>query len=206
MIGGCHGLCDTRIYRIWKNMKQRCYNPKNPRYNFYGKIGVKVCDEWKNNFISFYKWSIENGYQDNLTIDRIDVNGNYEPSNCRWITNKEQQFNKHVNHFITYNGETKTLTEWGMELGIDPNTLGTRLSRGWSIEKTLITPVKKHRDYNKLSFNGKTQSLSEWATELNLNEITIRNRLRHYGFSVEKAFTTPMRQKKRGEKNEDNSF
>lgn len=147
-----HGLSNTRLSRIFKNMKQRCYNPNNPRYNFYGGLGIKVCDEWmdkKNGFIDFYNWAMNNGYQDDLTIDRIDVNGNYEPSNCRWITNQAQQFNKHVNHYITYNNKTQTLTEWALELGINRKALSTRLSRGWSVERAFTTPIQLRYNHHK---------------------------------------------------------
>lgn len=90
-----HGMSNTRLYRIWKAMKKRCYNTNNNDYKkWYGSRGIKVCDEWKNSFINFYNWAKQNGYQDNLSIDRINVNGNYEPSNCRWATAKEQANNK----------------------------------------------------------------------------------------------------------------
>lgn len=88
-----HGDAHTRLYHIWQNMKDRCYRAKNKHYKDYGGRGITVCNEWFD-YITFKKWSINNGYQSNLTIDRIDVNGNYEPSNCRWITIQEQQRNK----------------------------------------------------------------------------------------------------------------
>lgn len=89
-----HGLINHTLYRKWQDMKKRCYNPNVDRYNAYGAIGIKVCNEWKNDFMSFYNWSINNGWEEGLTIDRIDVEKDYTPSNCRYITQREQMFNK----------------------------------------------------------------------------------------------------------------
>ena len=89
-----HGETGTRLYRIWKAMHTRCYNEKSPAYRYYGSRGIRVCDGWINNFADFQNWSMSHGYRDNLTIDRIDVNGNYSPDNCRWVTMAEQNKNK----------------------------------------------------------------------------------------------------------------
>lgn len=89
-----HGLRHTRLYRIWANMKTRCYNKMDPHYSRWGGRGVKICNEWINDFKAFYDWAIKNGYQDNLSIDRINNDGNYEPNNCRWATIKQQNNNK----------------------------------------------------------------------------------------------------------------
>lgn len=135
-----HGMTKTRIYNTWKGMRQRCSSPSTSCYRYYGGRGITVCDEWQN-FEPFYQWAISNGYANNLTIDRIDVNGNYEPSNCRWITLKEQQKNTRRNHLITFNGETKTLNEWAEQLGISHTTLLDRLNYpNWSIEEALTIP------------------------------------------------------------------
>lgn len=100
---------NNRLYNIWRGMKKRCYLPTNKDYKNYGGRGISVCDEWKNNFLAFYDWSIANSYSDTLTIDRIDTNGNYEPSNCRWVDIKTQERNRRNNLYIT---ETKNLSEW----------------------------------------------------------------------------------------------
>lgn len=122
-------------------MKDRCYNIKSHAYNCYGGRGIEICDEWKNNIVSFYNWAINNGYKDNLTIDRINVNGNYEPNNCRWVNSSIQANNRRYHKWITYNNETHNLTEWSKLLGINRQTLNKRLLIGWSIEKAFTTPV-----------------------------------------------------------------
>lgn len=89
-----HGQCGTRLYRIWVEMVHRCYLKSDTNYKKYGARGITVCDEWRNDFKSFYDWSMSNGYTDELTIDRIDSDGNYEPTNCRWATYKQQNLNR----------------------------------------------------------------------------------------------------------------
>lgn len=127
-----HGKRKTRLYRIWANIKTRCYNTNDPHYPRWGGKGVVMCEEWKNSFSSFYTWSIANGYREDLTIDRIDCDGNYEPSNCRWITWADQNRNKKDVRFITYNGKTQTIGQWTKELGIGKETIRERLKRGWT--------------------------------------------------------------------------
>ena len=145
-----HGLRYTRIYKLWLSIKQRCYNPKELVYKHYGGRGIAMCEEWKNNFMSFHDWAFANGYDENVkrgecTIDRIDTNGNYEPSNCRWVTQKEQANNKRNNVLLTYKGNTHTAQQWAEILDIKYITLITRLKRGWSVEKTLTTPLRGNK-------------------------------------------------------------
>lgn len=135
------GLTRTRLYKIWGAMKTRCYNPNYRKYYRYGGRGIKICDEWLNSFVSFSDWSMRNGYYDNLTIDRINVNGNYEPSNCRWITVTANNRNKTNNHYIKFRGKTQTIADWAEELDMNDKTIATRIYRGWSIEKALTTPL-----------------------------------------------------------------
>lgn len=118
-----HKKSKTRLYSIWISMKQRCYNSNCNSFKYYGGRGIKVCEEWKNNFLSFEKWSIENGYSENLTLDRIDVNGNYCQENCRWATQVEQQNNLRNNHRESYAGITKTIAEWSHFLNINQTTI-----------------------------------------------------------------------------------
>lgn len=139
-----HGLGNTknRLYRIWANMKSRCYNPKASRFEHYGGKGVTICPEWRNNFQAFHDWAMSHGYSDELSIDRIDVNGNYEPDNCRWERPKAQSNNLSVNRKITFNGVTRTLSEWATVTGINRGTIAARLDlRGWTVEQALTIPV-----------------------------------------------------------------
>lgn len=139
-----HGHTRTRMYTIWCNLKARCYNINEPRYKDYGQRGIGVCDEWLNDFMSFYNWAINNGYNDNLTIDRIDVNGNYTPNNCRWITLEQQQENKRNSVKFTYNGETHCLRKWCSILNINYKTVHKRIHvHKWDVEKSLFTPIRK---------------------------------------------------------------
>lgn len=122
-----HGLRKHPLYSVWANIKTRCYNQNDVHYERWGGRGITVCDEWKNDFQTFYDWAMSNGYQDNLTLDRIDNDGNYEPSNCRWVTTTIQNRNKRNCKPITYNGKTKFLNDWAKEYGIKPKTLWMRL-------------------------------------------------------------------------------
>lgn len=136
-----HGQCGTRLYRIWKLMKARCYQESSRIYKYYGGRGITVCDEWQK-FEPFHEWAMANGYGDDLTIDRINVNGNYEPSNCRWATNEEQHNNTRRNVMLTYNGETMSLSQWAHRLNMPVETLWSRIfSYKWSVEKAISTPV-----------------------------------------------------------------
>lgn len=112
MMNTTHNHSNTRLYNIYARMKARCYKESNKDYKHYGGRGIAICKEWLDSFENFYDWSMANGYSDNLTIDRKDVNGNYEPSNCRWVSMKVQGNNKRTNIFYTYENETHTLSEW----------------------------------------------------------------------------------------------
>lgn len=141
-----HNKSNTRLYKIWSGMKQRCHNSRHPKYRIYGKRGIVVCDEWKNSFEKFYNWAIEHGYKDNLTIDRIDNDRNYEPNNCRWFTPKEQSNNVRHNLIYSYNGQRKTLKQLAEEYNINYGTLYSRVVRDkWGIDKALNTPLKRRK-------------------------------------------------------------
>lgn len=138
-----HGKSNTRLYHIWRQIKTRCYNKNNRDYTTYGGRGIKMCDEWRDNFNTFYDWAIENDYKENLTIDRIDVNNNYEPDNCRWATKKQQSRNKRDTLYYTVNGEQRSLKEWCELYKINYNKVYCRIHRdNWSIERALGLEVK----------------------------------------------------------------
>lgn len=112
-----HGGEGTRLFDIWTNMRRRCYNMKHHKYLNYGARGIKVCDEWLWGFIPFRNWALANGYNDSLSIDRIDVNDDYKPSNCRWVTAKQQARNRSNTKYVEYNGERHCRSEWKEILG-----------------------------------------------------------------------------------------
>lgn len=132
-----HGMSQTKPYKVWLGMKTRCTNPNHKNYLQYGGRGISVCKEWSESFETFYEWLINNGYKDGLTVDRIDVNGNYDPGNCRLITQAEQTRNKRNNRYITINGITKPLIDWCKYYGISRNTVYDRLYRGLSVIQAL---------------------------------------------------------------------
>ena len=145
-----HGMQHTRLYSIWSGIKSRCYTKTNPAYDRYGGRGISMCDEWRRDFMVFYNWATANGYTKGLSIDRIDVNGNYEPSNCRWATAKEQSDNKRCNILITLGNETLDLQQWCDKIGIKRSTVNTRVRMcGWSYEQALTTPVRVHKKYKE---------------------------------------------------------
>lgn len=137
-----HGKCGTRLYKIYRHIINRCYNKNDISYSNWGERGVIMCDEWKNDFMTFYEWAINNGYQDNLTIDRINVNGNYEPCNCRWTTPKTQANNRRSNVHLTYNGKTQTIKQWAEELNCNYTTILARYHAGWSVKEILFGKEK----------------------------------------------------------------
>lgn len=137
-----HGESKTKLYAVWNTMMSRCYNPKTERYNRYGGRGITVCDEWLHNYQAFRDWANSNGYKEGLTIDRIDVDGNYCPDNCRWVSSLEQQNNTSRNRYITLDGETHTMAEWARKTGISVAAINSRLKSGWGVKETLTTPVR----------------------------------------------------------------
>ena len=175
-----------RLKSIYNGMRLRCYNEDNVNYKYYGGKGVAICDEWLLSFENFFDWAINNGYNENLTIDRIDSEKEYSPDNCKWSTKKEQAYNRSMSVKLTLNGRTMYMTEWAEELEIDKKILSWRYNNGWSDEEILSRP----RDYkeSKLLLNGETHSMSEWSRITGIKVATISDRMKK-GWSVEDALT-----------------
>lgn len=155
----------SKLKDVYFGMMQRCYYPNAISYKNYGGRGITVCDEWKGREgrINFYHWSVDNGYSEGLTLERIDNDKNYSPSNCRWATKKEQSNNTRRNHIITFNGETKTLIQWANQLGFtDGGTLLKRLKYGWTLEETLT--IKKTTSHGRSRYIKEKNLLSNINT------------------------------------------
>lgn len=198
-----HGMSHTRLHHAWQSMIDRCVNPSNKEYANYGGRGIKVCDEWLT-FENFAEWAYANGFVEDIkrgdcTLDRIDNNGNYEPSNCRWVDMKVQGRNRRNNVVIECNGESHCLSEWAEILGEPYAKLTSRWRRGWSAYEILygrerIVPTETYRNRKTnhlLTYKGETHCAIEWAEILGINVNTIRGRL-HRGWSDEQVLGTPI--------------
>lgn len=136
-----------KLYNVWRGVKKRCLNPNHYAYHQYGGRGITICDEWISNFQAFYEWALNNGYRVGLTLDRINNNGNYEPNNCRWATWKEQGNNRRTNVFVTFNGKTKSMSQWADELGITREALYRRI-HVYNMPLEMALTAKKN-EYNR---------------------------------------------------------
>ena len=178
-----HNMSSTRIYNIWRQMKSRCYSPNCKRHKFYYDKGIIVCNEWKNDFVTFYNWAIENGYKENLTLDRIDNDGNYEPNNCRWATITEQNNNQSNNIKIRYNNKTYSVKEFSNEYKIKRDTLCYRLKKGWSIKKIINTPIQSKKS---IFFKGDYYTAKELAEKYSIKVGTLQTRISR-NWTIEEA-------------------
>lgn len=177
---------NKRLFSIWTGMKSRCYNKNTINYCNYGGRGISICDEWKDSFEKFCIWSYSNGYDDSLSIDRINPNGNYEPSNCRWTTDKEQANNRTSNLYITIDGVTKTLQQWADETGIPRHTIEYRIFIGLE-GKALIMDKNEFKnggysnqgknDGHLIEYNGEVHNIKEWAKIFNMKEGLLSKRI-----------------------------
>ena len=187
-----------RLYGIWKGIKVRTHNTHHKDYKYCGAKGITICDERDKSYEAFKEWALNNGYRDDLTIDRIDNSGNYCPENCRWADLYTQANNKSNNHLITYNGKTQNMTQWAKEIGVRRELIKDRLKSGWSVEDALTKrkcELWERKDNRLLTYDGKTMTASRWADELGINKGTLSYRLNQLGWSTEKALSTPVRKR-----------
>lgn len=147
---GTHRKSNLPEYKIWSNIKSRCFNPKSTGFKYYGGRGMTMCDTWAHSFEQFYKDMGPRPWE-NATIDRVDVNQGYTPENCRWASYQEQANNTQDNHQLTHDGETHTISEWARKLNIKPNTIYYRIKRGWSVAEALeFTPKEENKERNRI--------------------------------------------------------
>ena len=185
----------NRLRTIWYNMIFRCSNPHSKSYLRYGGRGIKVCDEWKKDFKAFEKWSLENGYSDDLSIDRINNYGDYEPSNCRWVNNIIQCNNRRSNKIVNYNNEYDSLANICRNNKLNYGLINGRIQRGIDSQRALSDNFQ-NKNKKMLTLNGITHSQSEWTKILGFSKNTISERLKN-GWSVEQALTTPSLKKRK---------
>lgn len=160
-----HNKSKTRLYHIWHGMKRRCLNPQHNHYKYYGGRGISIHEDWLD-FEVFEQWALANGYAEDLSIDRIDNNGNYCPENCRWATRKEQMNNTSFNKMITYNGVTKSITDWSIETGLSKNLIWERIRRKIPIEKLFARKYDGNMERSKqvLQYDLNGNFIKEWPS------------------------------------------
>lgn len=180
---------EKRLKNIWKNMNYRCSNKKNKNY---GKRGITVCDQWKTSFPNFMNWAMKNGYKENLQIDRKDNDGNYEPSNCRWVTAVEQSANRRVTRKIEYKSKFYTTRQFAKKFNLSQNCVNNRVKKGWDVERIISTHEKKNN--KKFKFKGEQKTLMEISKETGLKYDTLHQRIFENGMTLNEAVTKKVRQ------------
>ena len=173
-------------------MKDRCYNERSLDFKHYGGRGIKVCDEWKDDFMPFYEWANANGYKDDLTIDRIDVDSGYSPDNCRWVSMTVQSNNRRTNKVFTYNGKTMTVAEWARETGVKYGDIQNRLNYGYSFAEAIDPNFKREYEYK----DEENKKLHDLCVERGVPYSLVSQRVK-YGWDLEKALSTPSRRPKK---------
>lgn len=202
---GTHHMRYSKVYNVWRGMKRRCYNINDKSFKDYGGRGISVCKGWHK----FEKFFEDMGEPPAKTqIDRINNNGNYKKSNCRWASYKENARNKRNTTIITYDNKSQCVPAWSEDTGISQAAIWGRLNNGWSLKQTLTTPVNRKenckRNYKQITFNDQTLYTSEWSIKTGINVKTINDRFRR-GWSIEKTLTTPVDiryRRKKGKHNE----
>lgn len=181
-----HGLSKSKLYRVFNSMKQRCYNKNNEKYKNYGGRGIIICDEWLQDRKTFFDWAFENGYNDTLTIDRIDVNGNYDPDNCRWVTNNEQMWNRTDTLYVTYKDKSYCMSYILRELGLlqHMSAIKKRIRSGCTFEEAIKKPFDRRM---MIEYNGMSKSIDEWAKIYGIKKHTLYRRLTKMKLPFEEA-------------------
>lgn len=181
-----HGMSQTRIYRTYCGMKARCDNPNDQHYKDYGGRGIKICNYWRGimGFTHFYEWAMKNGYRDDLTIDRIDVNGDYEPNNCRWATNEQQQTNKRDNVWHIVDGQRMLMKEISKKYNIPEVTIRGRMARGMTAQEAVY--YRQPEKYS-ITYHGITKPVSEWSKETGIRKGVLIYRIKN-NYPEEKMF------------------
>ena len=181
------GNKDSRLRRIYHNMKTRCTNENYDKWDRYGGRGITVCEEWISSFKNFEQWAIENGYTDELTLDRIDNDGNYTPTNCRWITREEQANNRTTSMLLDIYGVQKTCAEWAKEAGIPYATLRNRIKNGWNPNDAVTAPIDSRFNTKRLYlFEGEMLPIKQISKRANVNDTLLRRYL-NYGYDINEA-------------------
>lgn len=189
-----NGEGDTRLCKIWRGMLRRCGDAKDKSYKYYGGKGVTVCDEWKESYEVFKTWAEANGYKDKLTLDRIDVSGDYCPANCRWVTLLEQANNRSNNRYVTYKDKRMTLSELSRVSGINYSKLSARIKKGQSVEEALEN-VDRRRTCSHSSIRGPKlycvqgvwRSIADWAECAGMEKERLRYYMSLCDYDMEKA-------------------
>lgn len=173
-----HGSASSRLYSIWAKMKQKCYS-NNPNYYVkHQSKSIQVCKEWKESFVSFQTWATANGYEDHLTLDRIDLDKNFEPSNCKWVLLKDQQTTKGTKVLYEIDGIKKTTAQWAKELGISKSELYAKYHYGYRTREEILNKSPYAKNAVLIEIEGETRSLSEWSRKSGLSKQIIAQRLK----------------------------
>jgi hypothetical protein len=199
LLGRNDGEADDRkrLRKVLSGMTERCHNPKNKAYARYGGRGIIVCEEWRHQSATFIKWAIRNGYRKGLQIDRRDTNGNYEPTNCRWVTPTQQQRNRSNNQMLTAFGERKTLAEWAEDIRcvVSYKLLHKRMvAYRWNGERAITTTAKAYGINERAKLReafGESKSLTEWSRDSRcaVSFKALYGRVTRFGWCLETALT-----------------
>lgn len=181
-------LSHTRLYRIWYSMKSRCYKKSDWHFKYYGARGISVCKEWMD-FSDFKKWAEQSGYVEDLTIERIDVNGNYEPNNCKWLKQAEQTKNTRRNIIIKVDGEAMCLSDILRKIGMSRTTFYRRI-KNVSAEEAIKKSIRKRPVY---TYRGETGSLLFFANKYKVKHSALMDRVLAKRWNIQRAIETPVR-------------